>query len=227
MPSEQQLAKRSLEIINEYVTNNGKPMYLSQLGNKLSTYYGRAPKQIVPGKTLADILKEQLGSALQYQGQGPTLAAYPSDWEGALETRDASRIVYPSKFWAAFAKPLPPNFRRYMQLEPPYEFHDTDQEWSDSDEFVEIPRNLIAPGEIPPGPQRNTHVRKLIEHWLKERDDLTFNFTEQAEIADAARKETGRTLGWAFGILSQEELSRVWFPGDIVYKLIQRRDSKT
>lgn len=208
-----------------------KPILLSQLGARLSHEFEKAPRELVPSKSLAGLLHEFLGERIDWQGEGPTLAVFPknSDVQSQSLTNSAKEKMprYPSKFWSAFAKPLDQGLRRFMRIYPPYDFVDQAEDIGDEN-FAEIPKNYTAPSQVNPGPSRNRLVGELISSWLKTQTNLNFNL-ENGDVGESTpRSAQGRHESFPYPLLcyldtlTDHDLSRIHIPADIVRKLFQK-----
>ena len=148
---------------------------------------------------------------LQHSTKPTVIGAVPADagvtetdtdhlLDRTLEPRKTDRR-YNAAFWAAFKRPLEPLLRRYLYVEQPHHFRDTDDEGTVGPGYTEIERSFIASTGAD-----DTTIEESIRGWLESKG-------MEAEAFYRVERETtlphDDLLGRLLTALDAEDLSRM------------------
>ena len=216
------LDKRIVDLIEQYWMEEKRPLLLSQLGSRDGGEVARRAKSMMG--SLGVYLRARLSAKvniLQHSTKPTVVGAVPADagvteadtdkfLDRTIEPRKTDRR-YNAAFWAAFRKPLDPSFRRYLRVDQPHHFRDTDDEGIVGPGYTEIERSFIASAGAD-----DATVEESIRGWLEAKG-------MEAQVFYQVGGETtlphDDLLGRLLSVLDAEDLRRMTIPLDIVQKL--------
>lgn len=171
------------------------------------------------------------------QPKSPIYALLPKEVDLSADTsryfiKKSDVPHYHPSFWAAFAKPLEADTKRYIDtINPPYiHFTDIPKSSSPQEGWIEVPQDLIPAGTTP---ERDKIALQSIEKWCQANSTDANSFTmgryhidmshEATEAPSRARMVKGNSiLHLMIDTLSPDELKKSALPLDVIAKLLRK-----
>lgn len=208
--------RQIVDRVSERWKENKTPLLLSELGSMENGIIGRHAKEKAPN--LKGYLENYLAEFIQVvshpdkAGVVGVIPAEMKDFSIDAFAKGVNRKIFHSPFWAAFRRPLDTPKRRYLSLEPPNYFQDTELEEA-PDGFIEIEPRYIADADT-----ETIEITKHIEGWIK------LNNLDESQFLSAHKKKDSSLpqdslLDRFLLALDVEDLKRVSMPLDIIRKL--------
>lgn len=222
----EQLKQDIAEVVERHWEEKAKPILFSKLGMESSI--SARLKEISIG--LSDFLSVHLkNEVFVYQDKSNPIRLFAFPIEAQKSAKfNPQKIIdevatkadegirrYNFSLWAAFKKPIEPDFGRYVSID------------SDNVSFIDLPRGKSRPADsikiaykflnksIGKGPEV---IAPQIEAWLLEKN------IEESSVYILPEKRNKKTLLTSlFSALSDEELAEVKMPLSIVKKLSEKK----
>ena len=217
------LDNRIVDLIGQYWTEEKRPLLLSQLGSRDGGEVARRAKSMMG--SLRVYLRTRLSSEvniLTHSTKPTVVGAVPAN-AGITDT-DTDHLLdrtlvdpgttgrrYNAAFWAAFRKPLDPALQRYLHVDQPHHFKDTDDEGRVGPGYAEIERSFIARTGAD-----DATVEESVRGWLESKGMEAEAFYQVGRETTLPQDDL---LGRLLTVLDAEDLSRMTIPLDIVQKL--------
>jgi hypothetical protein len=241
------VAKTIINVVRNERDHNSRPTSLAALGVALRRHYGRPFKVLSTEPSLASFISRHLATKVELirDENHPLVlyAALKSDADatsvrnteagqtdkqeeevrvtGSEEKADTGHPRYDFRFWAAFAKPIIANTRRFLKTSWPVKFYDVPDGTAPPPGLLEIEANYIAPADLPPGSARAKHVAQQISAWLEQHDLESGQFEFKGSESDRMRpKATVPVIVQLLSNLEPKDLEKLVFPADVWLKLL-------
>lgn len=217
-----QIASAAMEILRDEGTTG--PYYMSRLGTRLSAQFGMPLRQLLGSEKLSALLKRSLGNVLVFEGQGTTLTVRVDEANAARK----QTLRYDPAIWAAFSKPIPERFRRFLRTERPFEFDDIEVGSTRPSSGLEIERERIPDANLG-RPERDSHIMHQIEEWCERNGvpsaGLLLNKTTKGGEIRSAPRSGGTHVEVVVKFIEAipvDERPRYSLPIDLLYRLLKQ-----
>jgi hypothetical protein len=231
-----QTADIKAEIL-QHVDNNwreiGRPLLLSKLGSLLGP--GRLEIEAATGLKLKPFVTFHLRDDCQILEnpndpniiglvpRGVTLSDDVSFYFAKTPSSAGAPPRYRPSFWAAFAKPIPPDTNRYIRMMD-LRFFDQPETAPPPEGMLQIKRESIPPEDML---KRDAAIQLSVDHWLSEhgisRSTVLVPGAAQSLNAPGPEIVRNNLLEALIGALDEGELRRFDLPMDLVAKLFRTR----
>jgi hypothetical protein len=224
-----------VRLIQEYWATTGKPMLMSSAGVRLRQLGLWPPPG--PASSLLDFVQQNLSKQIRVEkwpqhpqifGMFPAEAKLVGDIEKYFgSVRPVSQPPrYLPAFWAAFAKPIPDGFKRFLDIDH-VAFEDVPAGKSPQAKNVVEVISTDVPPEDSEG--RDATILTRLADWAhRNHVDLSrFNVAQRISRGDMGigprQQAEGSLLDKLLDALSERDLVRIQIPMDIVSKLRKHR----
>jgi hypothetical protein len=153
------------EAAKELLKRAGDSMSLAALGQQLSRHFERPLRAVLGRRKLLPILRDQLGTSIQIDGESGSERATLKQGDGA--DRHSGKIKFDPAVWAAFAKPILDGKQRWISVQKPFEFDDLDEGSEHPPGRVEVPSTMIPAQELG-RPERDSQIISNIGLWCQQ-----------------------------------------------------------
>ena len=223
--TENELANRIVQLVEEHWAEHKKPLLLSDLGSSENGAIGKVAKDT--SGSLKAYLKGNLSdrvTVVQHSSKFAVIGALPAGekidedmsidelFSVALKEKVHSVAHYHRAVWAAFRKPLVNGKLRYVSKEGVLHFVDVTPE-SVPEGFVKVDGELIDAGNGDP-----RLIEGRILQWIDENDLDVSRFQVKRSVSDP-KFPSNDLLSEVLASLELEDLRRISMPLDIVQKL--------
>jgi hypothetical protein len=212
------IKSRIESLVEQRFARGAELYYLSQLGNDLGTDRQRVEQ--LTGQKLADFIQKEFNFETGRTGQHQNILfiVRPNHLISEVEAAKPGLPRYRSRFWAAFAVPLPEGQRRFIHI-PTLGFGPEESFLGGTETDVrEIgPEYVTQSGET----RAAFQIADCIERWLQTQqlDRAPFLAQPRHALGDALPSLLEQLLN----ALDGEQLKRISLPLDIIRTLNERR----